>query len=174
MPWRSIGFVLALVATGAIAGDGTDAQPGQIAYREIGPHGVGSREWSVHAGGDGTYRSDRDGQAPVEARFDIGPSGYQQMLAIIAPLEHRREMECTISASDQAIGILTWLYGMQHISVHVDFGCAAVVGDDIFDRLEQVNRLIQGSVGVSQTNDDSLPFNPGPGVMPEGGVPLPK
>ncbi len=165
-----VGLILAL-ASGAGAEELTATQPGQIAYREIGPHGVGIVSWLLHANGDGTYRSDRDGPSPIDASFSLGAAGYQEVLAIIAPLEHRREMACTISATDQAIGILTWLYGIQHISVHVDFGCRPEAGEDMLDRVEQVNSLIRGSVGVSQSNDGSLPFNPGPGVMPEGGVP---
>lgn len=155
----------------AVAAAPMEVPPEQIIYSETGPRGAGRVHWYLWAGGHGRYESDREiAGPPVEATLKLGHEGFREIRELLRPLEARRALRCAQSISDQAMGILTWARGNQHVTLHIDFGCRPALGEDTLQRVIEANRMIRGAVGVSRLNDGAPDLDPGPGVMPEGGV----
>lgn len=164
-------LVVALSA-GAVArtAASSDVPPERISYSETGAHGIGHRQWHVWSGGQGRYQSDMDGAAPVDARLNLGPEGFSALREALHPLEMRREIRCTTHATDQELVDITWARGDQHLTLHIDFGCSPSPGEDALQRARQATTMVRGSTGVSRSNDGGSDLDPGPAVMPEGGV----
>lgn len=127
----------------ALAGLTEPAQaPDRIAYAGTGNGWTGGRtEWSIDRSGRGFYRT-TIGQK-LSGKFNMGQKGFEQVRAILQPLEGVRELPCENEVTDQGWGALSWWRGKAETALRFDFGCNFRQPDPARERLGQASELVE-------------------------------
>ncbi|MBJ7438562.1 MAG: hypothetical protein JHD35_06015 [Sphingopyxis sp.] len=148
-------FLMSLAAAATSPPDAAPVEPlEKIEYIETGPEGAGRVHWLLRTDGQGRYES--DGSTPesvVGVDLDVGAEGFQKISAMLQPLEGRSEVQCDLSATDQAHGLLTFYRGIRSFTLYLDQGCSAVAGEDAFGLMNAANLTILDWAGTDKWRD---------------------
>jgi hypothetical protein len=101
-----------------------------IAYREIGPRGVGGLEWRVDREGRGSLMSYGDPEDPVVNRtFSVGVGGFERIRETLKSMEDLQTACPDRGEFHEPIGFWSWVRGDQTTSVRLEQSCMTPARD---------------------------------------------